>query len=383
MSMQAHEQILADVAESELIDKLVRLMPRRRATGCVVVDDASRAAIVAALGRSADRVGVAAPDVVDVAELARRAGSRRPPAPVVLASLVDEAALVADVSVVDDLDQASVYRLWADLYVNANAHLRGKAKPKFDAFFTRVTDASLDVSGIRTAYGMVCTPRSGSTMLADQLMQLGTCGHPREHLRKGAVTLAEHTDFDLARMARAVMVGDATANGVFGTKVISHFLTPILELQRDGKVDLAPLSGLPLRVVRLRRRDQLAQAFSTHLARASQVYFERNSEKTAQRNAYLRDYEYDYDALVRAHRSLVREEGRLDDVVAASGLPVHDVVFEDVVADPTRELTAIMRFLDVDVPPGFVAPPSKVSKLDDSMSGPIFERFRADFAARH
>ena len=64
--MQAHEQILADTAELGLIDDVVRLMPRRRARGCVVVDDTSREAVVAAIDRSAAQLGVAAPDVARV-----------------------------------------------------------------------------------------------------------------------------------------------------------------------------------------------------------------------------------------------------------------------------------------------------------------------------
>ncbi len=190
--------------------------------------------------------------------------------------------------------------------------------------------------------------------------------------------LAESGDFDFARLMISVMVAGASGNGIFGTKVISQFLDRAERLVDRDVIDLSAFGPLPLRVVRLRRRDLVAQALSNHLAIESKVFFERNADKTARRNAYLADYQYNFEPLAAALSTLVDQEAALDATVARTKAPVLDVYYEDLVGTPTDELTRVLSFIGVENPAKYKTPSATTAKLDDSQTAAIYEQFLSD-----
>ena len=74
-------------------------------------------------------------------------------------------------------------------------------------------------------YAICSLPRSGSFLLCEMLRSVGL-GDPREHLRPPILKFLDRSpedDFDLVEWYQRVN-SLARKNGVFGTKLISHFI---------------------------------------------------------------------------------------------------------------------------------------------------------------
>jgi LPS sulfotransferase NodH len=118
---------------------------------------------------------------------------------------------------------------------------------------------------LRTITLVFATPRSGSSLLADLLTDIGA-GKVLEHLRDDTVgVLTSGYVFD-RRAALRNFLNLAATKGSFGTKFISHFLHDALT-RTDLLADLAEVTaGVELRVLLLDRRDKVAQALSGYVA---------------------------------------------------------------------------------------------------------------------
>jgi LPS sulfotransferase NodH len=119
---------------------------------------------------------------------------------------------------------------------------------------------------VQTATIVFATPRSGSSLLADLLTDIGA-GRVIEHLRDGVIgILASGYVFDRTAALRNFL-NFASVKGHFGTKIISHFLQDYLT-QIDGLAAVLDevCAGLTVRVIFLDRADTVAQAISGYTA---------------------------------------------------------------------------------------------------------------------
>jgi LPS sulfotransferase NodH len=227
-------------------------------------------------------------------------------------------------------------------------------------------------------YAILCTPRSGSTMLADLLTSTGTCGHPKEHLRGPAVGLLEHTRFDLCRWVKSLLSAGSTPNGMFGTKLISHFFLKAQTAQTGATwARLQQLCPSP-RLILLYRRDRVQQAISAYVARETTIYFAPTPALQAQRDAALQTLRYDFAQIERLYRFFQNQEARLRTVIRQSGLATLHVDYEDLLTDQTATLERILRFLEVPVPEQLDSFRSTVVKLRDERTEALANRFRED-----
>lgn len=372
-------EILRSCEEYGLFDQLVR---RDRDGGepptVIVVDDDCEAEVRAHVRSAAGRLATPEPEVLTVPDWSRHPG---PVKRVVGISTSDEAALLAAIAeTIHEVRPDQIFGLWGDLFVNKVSSLFASRNPDPDDFFRQVaTHDTSDWSDVRP-YAVVCTPRTGSTLLCNLLMQLGFAGRPREHLRHTPIVLASNTDFSMERFIGEVVRNGAT-KGVFGTKLISHFLLDALTLHADGRLTLPPGLLPRSRIVRLVREDQVAQAFSLHIAHESAVFFERTEQKSEQRQRFLESFEYAFEPILERLHMIEDEEERITNLLDRSSLPVLQVTYENLTADPTSTLRDVTDFLGLDLPRRFKAPEPTTSKLDDDLTAPLVERFRADVVA--
>jgi LPS sulfotransferase NodH len=180
---------------------------------------------------------------------------------------------------------------------------------------------------------IVCTGRSGSSHLCDLLTSTGVCGRPAEHLREPMIHAIAHGHVDLDALMRRLVVAQATANGVFGTKVISRFL---LEL-----IDTVPVETLrrrlpPVKVIYLGRRDKIAQAASAIRAKKTGRWHVTGKPDSRPQVKPIELSGTEVGEAVAEYRQNLARQRQLDDLVD-SLFPepcVLRIWYEDLVEDP-------------------------------------------------
>ena len=124
-----------------------------------------------------------------------------------------------------------------------------------------------------TLYAIVSAPRAGSTFLSSLLYGL-KLGRPLEHLRPWLVRLLKDRPpglFDGIRFIQTLICLGGE-DGVFGTKLISHFIEDVLpNLEARERSYLGELIGR-FRTIYLMREDKLDQAISSIRARQTGVW---------------------------------------------------------------------------------------------------------------
>ena len=228
-------------------------------------------------------------------------------------------------------------------------------------------------------FAVVCTPRTGSTFLCE-LLEAGGLGAAREHLRWPLIYALRHgvpaeAAFDLVQRHGAV-------NGVFGTKLISHFLFDAVGQAQAGAF-LQGWAQQGFRFIRL-RRDPVAQTLSKYSAKHSGVWHARGALAEGRRRR-LEKVSYDFAELRDIHQRTLAEDRALDEAMA--GLPPERVLaldYDSVVAAPLEALARTATFLGLAAHPervDFSALPTRLSATHDN-TRQLRERFLADLAAR-
>ncbi len=366
------------MAEFGLLEHIVRLFPGESAADLTLLTDAdSHAVLQSALADAAASVGGSPPELLLVDAFVRQ--QKDPPAHILVASFSNENDLLQYVLDRCDLpDSTQVLRLWADLFTNKFASYYTNGTPTQSQFLQRVAADANDSARPRVAYAIACTPRTGSTLLIDLLMSLGVFGFPREHLRDGVLSLSEFSQFNFSRWMEEVMAHQQTANGVFGTKLIGNFFLRAEQLLKQQKLVARSPDDMAWKILRLRRRDTIAQAVSTFLAQKTGVFFEHSDNQKLTRRQQLEQMRYDFEAIDYHHRNIQRQEQSMDRIFLSSQLPQLDIEYEALLENPSRELLRIHEFLELDAPAGFSAPEPAVSRLDDTVSAAICQRYRSD-----
>jgi LPS sulfotransferase NodH len=197
-------------------------------------------------------------------------------------------------------------------------------------------------------YAILTTPRSGSTLLSQLLASTGVGGRPREHLRLPTQTLSRECGFDYVRLLRILAAQRATSNGVFGTKLIAHFL----EKHR--------VKGLPFdevakafRFVSLVRVDRVSQAVSLHVAQSTgiwHVHDDRTRKVYAERLQAIQVDRAHIDGVRAMYNEIRREEGWMAQFLDRWSIRPLLVEYEALYADPDVQVKRVLEFLGIDDP---------------------------------
>jgi LPS sulfotransferase NodH len=193
----------------------------------------------------------------------------------------------------------------------------------------------LAVTGKRF-YCICFTCRSGSTLLANDLAQLGL-GEPTEYFQladPGHPSVADYI----------VELVDRTEGEFFGFKVAwnqASLLTHELLRQGDASVTSDLRTVFPdLRFINIVRSDKVAQAVSYWRAAVTDQW-----HQVVDREVVLACPEYDFAAISEALLAVVTEDWLWQSHFASSGIPCHRIVYEDYLLNRSSALVSISDFL--------------------------------------
>jgi len=183
------------------------------------------------------------------------------------------------------------------------------------AYVAGAPTLSLPTRSETARYYILSTPRSGSTLLCDLLTSTGCMGTPREHLKPWLRDLLVAANSPLPPLLAAIRRYSATANGVFGSKLIiddmfsflSSFAEPIRSELTQSTVFL------------LIRGDKPQQALSNVRANALSLYHVHKDDPRSD-EILKTPFDPNLDDVFRMERWLLRQEADLLELLERWGV---------------------------------------------------------------
>jgi trehalose 2-sulfotransferase len=241
--------------------------------------------------------------------------------------------------------------------------------------------------------------RSGSTMLSRALSDTGVAGRPEEYFLSGPTHAfppgwtfweegpfaASHAPISRGEYLELVYRLGTTPNGVFGVKLgwnnVPWVLDKLRAVTRFAGLDRAAAfhALLPnVRVVRLVRRDRVAQAVSWARAAQDGVWVVSDDEP-AQPSA---PPDYDAEFIANLERLIVEGEQGWLDLCDELGVVPLDVVYEDLADPATYPATvgSVVAHLGIDPASVTIASP-RTHRQADEINRAWVERYRAERGA--
>jgi LPS sulfotransferase NodH len=176
---------------------------------------------------------------------------------------------------------------------------------------------------------------------------------------------------------RAALTAGKTSNGVFGGRIMAETLPELIgDLAADSGsavtgVELLSAQLGRLRFVHLRRRDVVAQAVSW--AKALQTHYWHPGEAV---QPGAQHPHYDEDLIGRLVAAIEKFEADWTQWFAAHGIMPHEVVYEELAADPLRTAHNVLDYLGLHVPAGWQLVVGH-SRQADQVNADWAARFRA------
>lgn len=200
----------------------------------------------------------------------------------------------------------------------------------------------------RTRFLILSAPRTGSQMLCSALNASRLAGHPQEYLNGRYIALHEK-EFRGGRWSLDAYLADiarrrTSPNGVFGIKLHAGQFHQVFGKQpREGNTFLKSFN----RWILTYRRRKLDQAISHLLANERNIWQSESDEPVPE----VRAFAADDVPKVAYHLTLVAQEELFWRQTAKGlGLDVLEVAYEDLAADPRREIGRVLGHLGVALP---------------------------------
>ena len=197
-----------------------------------------------------------------------------------------------------------------------------------------------------TKYVIFSTPRSGSTWLCNLLQQVGL-GRPKEHLRYPIVYMWQNKTFRPAAFMNTLL-HCGQHNGVFGTKIISHFLITAFPNLTAQQLLLHWLKRADFKFIYLERQDKVAQAIS--------VYFAKNLERwhirqNVDQSTSISKLPYNHTEILKYYNDLIREEEILKQLFNKFSQSVLNVIYEELNTGFNQQFERITNYLGIKLLP--------------------------------
>ena len=232
---------------------------------------------------------------------------------------------------------------------------------------------------VRSRYIICSTPRSGSTLLGDYLLTSGVAGVPYEYLNDSHIAAhGERTGrqiTDLADYLGQVEPLRTTPSGVFGMKAHYRQTATII----NSRERLVPFLRRFQKIIRIVRRNKLAQAVSAYRALKTGFWTRRHEELAGGQSPVA--ISYDAGGIAEALSNSIAEEKGWESAIAATGQKALVVAYEDLVANPDRTLEQVFTFLEI---PALlpIRLKSKLQRQGDRINAEFAARFLADIQAK-
>lgn len=255
----------------------------------------------------------------------------------------------------------------------------------------------------RCSYLICATPRSGSTLLCEALINTGLAGRPEEYFealkesgrpRRPLEYFIGFEDAELimllgdsegppppypayknyAEYLASVIERGTTPNGVFGAKIMWEYLDDFISnlrtirRYRSRPVPQLLASIFPhLHYIAVIRRDKVRQAISLWKAVQTQAWKLDEDEHPGEKVAH-RPLTFHFGAIDHLKRQLEASEAAWQQYFTQNNIKPFTVVYEDFV--PTYEETArqILSYLDVPAPDKVLPGPRRMKQQADALS---------------
>jgi LPS sulfotransferase NodH len=259
------------------------------------------------------------------------------------------------------------------------------------------------------SYLVCATPRSGSTLLCQELDKTGLAGHPQEYfeaLRRSGVPRRPHEYFDperhpniVERLAFREMFEGApkpsplwhpatydqylewaldegtTPNGVFGAKLMWGYLGDFAELLRgiDGMAgrslpDLLSRAFPGLRYVQITRRDKVRQAVSLWKAVQTQAWQRDAGASDDGHDGRLLEPVFSFRAINYLMRQLTAHDASWDAYFLGLGYEPLKVTYEELAESTEDVVHSVLEHLGIAAPQNLQIGPPRLSVQADEIS---------------
>lgn len=259
------------------------------------------------------------------------------------------------------------------------------------------------------SYLVCATPRSGSTLLCQELDKTGLAGHPQEYfeaLRRSGVPRRPHEYFDperhpniVERLAFREMLEGApkpnplwhpdtydqylewalnegtTTNGVFGAKLMWGYLGDFAELLRgiDGMAgrslpDLLSRAFPGLRYVQITRRDKVRQAVSLWKAVQTQAWQRDAGASDDGHDGRLLEPVFSFRAINYLMRELTAHDASWDAYFLGLGYEPLKVTYEELADSTEGVVHSVLEHLGIAAPQNLQIGPPRLSVQADEVS---------------
>lgn len=258
------------------------------------------------------------------------------------------------------------------------------------------------------SYLVCATPRSGSTLLCQELDKTGLAGHPQEYfeaLRRSGVPRRPHEYFDPDRHANIVerlafremhegapkpnplwhpdtydqylewaLREGTTDNGVFGAKVMWGYLGDFADLLRgiDGMAarslpDLLSRVFPGLRYVQITRQDKVRQAVSLWKAVQTQAW-RREAGSGDGRGGAAPEPTFSFRAINYLMRQLTAHDASWDAYFLGLGYEPLKITYEELADCAEDVVRRALEFLGIAAPDDLRTGPPRLSVQADAVS---------------
>lgn len=179
-----------------------------------------------------------------------------------------------------------------------------------------------EFSGRASTYLLASTGRSGSHFLAHQLFETGTLGSPFEYFHPKHIAEWQNRfkSDSVLETLEAIRRLRTSPSGWFGLKAHWHQFDEIMT-----KTDLGA-RFVPDHVIRLERRDKVAQAISMVIAKQTKAWISFHAPQA--------DPVYDFSEIAQEKVELERQNAAWIDYISHIGRPYSVVFYEDLVREP-------------------------------------------------
>jgi LPS sulfotransferase NodH len=251
-----------------------------------------------------------------------------------------------------------------------------------------------------TSYLILATPRSGSYLYCESLINTHLAGYPIEYfgpLQLRAVLRYLDTSNHAEWLAWILKRG-TTPNGVFGGKIIWQFHEDLIDwLQEiDGYEKLSTSEVLSTAFPNLRylwatRRDKVRQAISYWKALQTRAWKDMNNKdwqanllpkadnenqvvsnlRVAYRNELpplMQDPVFDYHTIERLRRGLEEDDVEIEQYCTSLGIEPFKVVYEDFVNAYEETALQILEYLQIPFPKDLVFGERQLQKQANAQS---------------
>jgi LPS sulfotransferase NodH len=259
------------------------------------------------------------------------------------------------------------------------------------------------------SYLVCATPRSGSTLLCQELDKTGLAGHPQEYfeaLRRSGVPRRPHEYFDperhpniVERLAFREMFEGApkpnplwhpdtydqylewaldegtTPNGVFGAKLMWGYLGDFAELLRgiDGMAgrslpDLLSRAFPGLRYVQITRRDKVRQAVSLWKAVQTQAWQRDAGAGDAGHDERVLEPVFSFRAINYLMRELTAHDASWNAYFLGLGYEPLKVTYEELAESTEAVVQSVLEHLGIAAPENLQIGPPRLSVQADEVS---------------